>query len=59
MKTCKSLHTVIMVLAIVFVFATTGCAMAQSASSGQSKPNVVFMLADNVGYGDIGGAFQG
>jgi len=28
---------------------------------GQSneKPNVVFMLADNVGYGDIGGAFQG
>ncbi len=23
------------------------------------KPNVVMMVADNVGYGDIGGAFQG
>ena len=23
------------------------------------RPNVIFMLADNVGYGDIGGAFQG
>jgi len=25
----------------------------------QDKPNVVFMMADNVGYGDIGGFFQG
>src|SRR6188508_2852118 len=25
-----------------------------SAASAQSKPNVVFILADNVGYGDLG-----
>jgi len=25
----------------------------------QDRPNVVFMMADNVGYGDIGGFFQG
>ena len=34
-----------------------GCIMAFGQSN--EKPNVVFMLADNVGYGDIGGAFQG
>ena len=28
------------------------------AQSGE-MPNVVMMVADNVGYGDIGGAFQG
>ena len=28
-------------------------------AQNNEKPNVVFMLADNVGYGDIGGAFQG
>lgn len=37
---------------------TTNCATAQPAteiqSSSAGKPNVVFILADNVGYGDLG-----
>lgn len=28
-------------------------------AQAQDLPNVVMMVADNVGYGDIGGAFQG
>jgi arylsulfatase A-like enzyme len=28
-------------------------------AQAQDQPNVVMMVADNVGYGDIGGAFQG
>jgi arylsulfatase len=38
-------------LIVLFLFAT-------AAILAQDKPNVVLMLADNVGYGDIG-AFQG
>jgi arylsulfatase A-like enzyme len=31
------------------------CAIAAPASAQQSqKPNILFMLADNIGYGDIG-----
>ena len=39
---------------------TSVCAIAfaSAASAQQDKPNVVLMLSDNVGYGDIG-AFQG
>jgi arylsulfatase len=33
--------------------------VSAGAIFAQEKPNVVFLLADNVGYGDIGGAFQG
>jgi arylsulfatase len=29
-------------------------AQARDASAGEKKPNVVFILADNVGYGDMG-----
>ncbi len=46
-KICKSLFVLILLAPMV--------ALAQA----NKKPNVVFMLADNVGYGDIGGAFQG
>ncbi len=35
-----------------------GIAVASAALAQQEKPNVVLMLSDNVGYGDIG-AFQG
>ena len=34
-----------------------GCVMAFGQTN--EKPNVVFMVADNVGYGDVGGVFQG
>jgi arylsulfatase len=33
--------------------------VSAGAIFAQDKPNVVFMMADNVGYGDIGGFFQG
>jgi len=38
-------------LIVLFLFAA-------AANLAQDKPNVILMLADNVGYGDIG-AFQG
>ena len=48
----KTLRTTILVL--------IACALAPCSSRAyaQERPNVVLMLADNVGYGDIG-AFQG
>ena len=36
------------------VLAVLGFIVAPSASAQQQKPNVVFILADNVGYGDLG-----
>ena len=43
-------------LAASTAFGLTSCATAQPASAGgdAQKPNVVFILADNVGYGDLG-----
>ena len=43
-------------LAASTAFGLTSCATAQpaSASGDAKKPNVVFILADNVGYGDLG-----
>jgi len=40
---------------LVLILFTPALILAQ----GNKKPNVVFMLADNVGFGDVGGAFQG
>ena len=48
MKRSTMLHTLVWALVAAATFATPP-AMAQ-----QSKPNVVFILADNVGYGDMG-----
>jgi arylsulfatase len=33
--------------------ATTGCATAQPVSAASTKPNIVFILLDNVGWGDF------
>jgi arylsulfatase len=38
--------------AVAAVAASTSTASAQTAAGG--KPNVVFILADNVGFGDLG-----
>jgi arylsulfatase A-like enzyme len=38
---------------LVGALAVVGAAPA-SAQAAQQKPNVVFILADNVGYGDLG-----
>src|SRR6478672_442461 len=35
-------------------FASVICAIAAPASAQQPQPNIPFILADNVGYGDIG-----
>ncbi len=42
------------ILSLLLLFTTT----VTFAQKKNKKPNVVFMLADNVGYGDVGGAFQ-
>ncbi len=49
----KSKINYISVLALLLLFAINLNAQEQS-----NRPNVIFILADNVGYGDIG-AFQG
>jgi len=36
------------------LLASLACAMAAPASAQQPQPNIPFILADNVGYGDIG-----
>ena len=54
METYKPLHTVIIILATVFVLGTTGCVMAQPTGSEQSKPNIVLVFMDNFGWGEPG-----
>ena len=36
------------------LFTSLVCAIAAPASAQLSQPNILFILADNVGYGDIG-----
>ena len=48
---CKPKRGLFLLVSMLIVFAAFG--------QSSERPNVVFMLADNVGYGDIGGAFQG
>jgi arylsulfatase A-like enzyme len=38
------------------LLASLVCAIAAPASAQLSKPNILFILADNIGYGDIGAA---
>jgi arylsulfatase len=48
---------------IVALLASVVCIAAKPASAQQSKPNILFILADNIGYGDIcaygGGELRG
>jgi len=45
--------------AVTGLLAVCALALSFSAAHAQEKPNVVMMVVDNVGYGDVGGAFQG
>ena len=49
MKTRRQWHLVVAVLACVLA-----CVTSAMAAAADTKPNVVFILADNVGYGDLG-----
>ena len=42
----------IKIFAIVLLFSVAGCSQKQSATK-KKKPNVVFILADDLGYGDV------
>ena len=39
---------------VASLLAATSVFLAPAAQAGDAKPNVVFILADNVGYGDLG-----
>ena len=39
---------------VASLLAATSVFLAPAAQAGDPKPNVVFILADNVGYGDLG-----
>ena len=45
-------RTILQIVSIAFIAAATFAALPATAQ--ESKPNVVFILADNVGYGDLG-----
>jgi len=40
--------------ALLALLAAFALLMAQSVSAQQTKPNILFILGDNIGYGDIG-----
>ena len=51
-----TLRTMVKVLRSSALLASAGVlfALASSAAAADNTPNVVFILADNVGYGDMG-----
>lgn len=54
MTTTRPRYLIAATIATVLAGAGAHDARVAQAASAQSKPNVVIMLADNVGYGDIG-----
>ena len=56
--TCDVLGPFSLRMGLRLITTVCGIAVASAAFAQQEKPNVVLMLSDNVGYGDVG-AFQG